>query len=200
MARLARRTFLGWLGALAAAIGARRGRAAPSHRDAGQPPSLAAGSLLALAQAVLPAELGPDGTAKAAREFSRWISEYRPGAELLHPYGSGEVTFAAASPLPTWRRQLTALETEARERFGKPWQSLGIPDRQALVRAALEGQRLGGMPVPLRAPHVAVALMSHWYDSAGATDLCYGVQIGVNQCRPLVHNARQPLPLARSGG
>jgi hypothetical protein len=42
---------------------------------------------------------------------------------------------------------------------------------------------------------VAVALVAHYYASPAATDLCYGASIGREQCRPLAHSRRQPLPL-----
>ncbi|MGQ0650553.1 MAG: hypothetical protein ACT4P7_23690 [Gemmatimonadaceae bacterium] len=203
MPRLSRRTFVGWLAAAGVLIGVRRASAAPlEERDgsAQQPGVLPEASLLALAQAVLPMELGAEGTAKAAREFSRWIVEYRPGAELLHAYGSDAISFAGPSPLDAWRTQLRALESQARTKFGQAWPALGVHDRQALVRAAIAGQRITAMPNALRAPHVSIAVMSHFFGSSLATDLCHGVQIGRNQCRPLVHNSRQPLPAAAGGG
>ena len=195
MPRLTRRTFLGWLGAVGALVGARRGRAS-SVSDAAQPAGLDPAVLLALAEAVLPGELGPGGTARAAREFARWIAEYRPGAELLHAYGSDEISYAGPTPLPEWRRQLAALDALARTHHGRSFTASGVDARRALVRTTLEGHRLTGMPAPLRAPHVAVALMSHFYGSSEATDLCYGVQLGPNECRPLAFNGRRPLPLA----
>ena len=199
MARLSRRTFLGWLGTLGALIGVRRAPAAvPAHLTA-QPRSLPRPALLALAAAILPSELGTEGLARATREFSRWVDEYRGGAELLHPYGSETISYATPLPLVAWRAQLTALDAAARHTHGAGWLSLGVPPRQALVRQALTGQTLRDMPAPQQASHIAVALLSHFYGSADATDLCYRAQIGKNQCRPLVHASRQPLPLSNGG-
>src|SRR4051812_90849 len=45
--------------------------------------------LEALGDAVLPAELGPYGTTRAANEFQQWMDGYRPGAEANHGYGTG---------------------------------------------------------------------------------------------------------------
>jgi hypothetical protein len=67
------------------------------------------------------------------------------------------------------------------------------------VRAALAGERGESLPSPLAAKHVALALLSHFYDSSAATDLCYESQIGRQQCRPLAAQAEKPTPLARRG-
>lgn len=199
MPRLSRRTFVGWIGALGAMIGARRVRADDSPRDSVQPAALPVVPLTAVAAAVLPSDLGADGTAKAVREFTRWVAEYHAGAEILHGYGTDELTTLPALPLAAWRTQLAALDTTATTAHRQGFQALGIAERQAIIRDALAGRRMTGMPEVAGAPHIAVALLSHFYDSADATDLCYGVQIGPKQCRPLVHNSRQPLPLARGG-
>jgi hypothetical protein len=152
--------------------------------------------VVALAAAVLPSELGRDGAAGAARRFTQWLAGYRAGAEVLHPYGSAEIELLPPSPAAAWRGQLSALDAAARRAHGAGFGSLGIGQRQALVRDALAGATLVGMPAPLSAPHVAVALMSHFHGSPEATDLCYRAQIRKGQCRPLVTSSRQPLPLA----
>ncbi len=59
--------------------------------------------------------------------------------------------------------------------------------------AELKVDRLGSVG---RAPHIAVALLAHFYASPEATDLCYQVKIGKETCRPLASSSRQPLPLA----
>lgn len=150
----------------------------------------------ALGDAVLPAELGPDGTARAVAEFQRWMDGYRPGAEANHGYGTGRIDSVAADPRPQWRAQLTALDAEAR-RAGASFASLSRERRQAIVRTALAGERGESLPSPLVARHVAVALLAHFYDSPAATDLCYDAQIGRQQCRPLAAQAQQPVALTR---
>jgi hypothetical protein len=194
---------VGWIGAAAALLGARRARGesrgSPGDGPVAQPAVLPQAALLALAEGVLPREIGVGGAARISREFTRWLSEYRPNAEILHSYGSGDLSWTGPSPAGRWRAQLGDLETAARKRFGQGWTSLGIPERQTLIRQALEASVPAGLPSPQRASHVAVALMSFYFGSPEATDLCYGVHVGRNQCRPLVHNAREPLPLARRG-
>jgi hypothetical protein len=123
---------------------------------------------------------------------------YRPGAEANHGYGTARIERLTADPRPQWQSQLAALDTEARRTRGQSFSALSLGDRQALVRAALAGERGGdALPSPLAARHVAVALLAHFYDSAVATDLCYESQIGRHQCRPLDGRRQPPVPLSR---
>ncbi|HEV8611963.1 MAG TPA: hypothetical protein VGQ73_00545, partial [Gemmatimonadales bacterium] len=73
----------------------------------------------------------------------------------------------------------------------------GMAERQALVRAALEGQRFGGLPALDRAPHLSIGLLAFFYGSPEANDLCYQARIGNQTCRPLGASAERPLPLVR---
>lgn len=202
MPRLSRRLFLGWLGGLLAAFGIARRRAdARSGRTSvgstpAQQPRLEAAHIQAIAEAVLPSALGPGGMAVAATAFRRWIDAYRPGAELVHGYGTGDIRFAGPSPAPRWQQQLTELDAAAHRAHGAPFARLAVAERQAVLREALPASLPARMPSPLAAPHVAIALLAHFYESADATDLCYERQIGKNKCRPLVHSSREPLPLA----
>jgi hypothetical protein len=205
MPRLSRRRFVSWMGAVAAALGVPRHvwarAAAPGPRrltddHAPQASPLDDGLLVALAAAVLPTELGDDGSRRAARAFAAWAGGYKAGAELLHGYGSAELRSTPPLPLDAWRRQLAALDADARQLHRAGFAGVGAGDRQALVRQALRGVRVAGMPAPAGATHVAVALLAHFYDSPGATDLCYRARIGRTQCRPLGTSSQRPLPLA----
>jgi len=208
MPRLSRRSFVAWLGSVAAAIGfGARGRSlsatptrTPPASDAPQVPALDAAVLAKLGDVVLPSELGADGVARVSRAFATWTANYRQDAELVHPYGSPNIRYTGESPAPRWREQLGALERAARERHNRAFTALTREQRDELVRAALATERLDRLPDPLGANHVAVALMAYYFGSAEATDLCYRVKIGKNQCRPLVHSAREPLPLATPRG
>jgi hypothetical protein len=198
---LSRRSFVGWLGGLAATLGlGQRGRAAAADvaplpaEPQGAP--LDAALLAALGDCVLPGELGSDGIARTTRGFSQWIAGYRRGAELVHPYGSATIRLTGESPLPAWREQLTALQREARTRHRGGFAALTRDQRRALVTAALDGERLNRMPDPLAAQHIAVALLAWYFRSPEAVDLCYRARIGPNQCRPLLNAPREPLPLA----
>jgi hypothetical protein len=145
--------------------------------------------LRALADAVLPSELGRAGTERAVAEFERWLAGYREGAEILHGYGTGELRRTGPSPALRWSAQLHDLGAGN-------FPSHTRAERQAIVRAALAGTGAGGLPQVDRAPHVAAGLLAHFYGSAAATDLCYQARVGVNTCRPLADAPRKPLPLA----
>ena len=201
MSRLTRRSFVSWFGAVTAALGVSR-RAAASGLEEPlaallplQPVALPPAALLALSQAVLPSEIGADGMTRAARDFSRWATGYRPGAEILHGYGSDKLMTAGESPVGAWSAQLHALDQLAREKHKEPFASLSITQRQDVVRAALASEKIAAMPSPLEATHVAVGLLSWYYASPDATDLCYEAKIAKNQCRPLVNSAREPVAI-----
>jgi len=194
------------LSALAAAVGVRK--SVPEAMAAGRGVELSpetatepldAVALTVLAEAVLPSQLGTDGTRRAAGAFGRWVSGYRSGAEVLHPYVSGVITRIAADPVGRWRRQLAELDSRARSAHSKAFTELDLETRQALVRQALVSEKGTRLPGPASASHVATAILSHFYGSAEAQDLCYEAQISKNRCRPLVNAARQPLPLAPRG-
>lgn len=146
-----------------------------------------AATLRALAEAILPSELGREGAARVAREFQRWIDNYREHAELVHGYGTSALRYAPPSPRAKWSAQLA----ELREIVGAP-----LASRREIVRARLKDVRTDRMPAVGAASHVAVALLSFYYQRSEATDLCYRAQVGREQCRPLSASSRAPLPLA----
>jgi hypothetical protein len=200
-ASLSRRAFVGWLGALPAA------RALPSleftRHLAGLRRALDPALLTSLAGAVLPSELGPEATRRVASAFARWADGYAPGAELDHPYGASDIARAGADPSPAWARQLATLERDARSRHGRGFARLTVAERQALVRMAIDGSAATttstqALPAVAAAPHVAIALMSHFFASSEATDLLYGVAIGKQRCRPLAAQRAKPVPLTRA--
>lgn len=209
-----RRTFLKQAAATAAAtaaaaIGAAAGAGAPETADAqpAQPSTpaqsartLGAALLAALGEAVLPESLGTAGRASAVRAFEAWIAGYRPVTEEMHGYGDAEITYTPPDPAPGWRAQLEGLDLLARRKHGRGFVGLDLVARRALLAAELPRSvaRLPGNP--LGASHVAIALLSHWAASSGATDLVYGARIGRATCRVLAESPRKPLPLARGGG
>ena len=155
--------------------------------------------LAALGDAVLPSQLGADGVKRAVDDFQRWMDGYQPDAEPVHGYGTDRIDRLPADPRPAWKTQLQSLDADARRSGGQSFAVLTRERRQALVRTALAGERGESLPSPLAAKHVALGLLAHFYDSSAATDLCYDVQIGRQQCRPLAAQAQRPTPLARRG-
>jgi hypothetical protein len=151
--------------------------------------------LRALGRVVLPSELGAASIERAVAGFERWIAGYREGAELLHDYGSGEIRKTGPSPALRWANQLRDLDATARKQ-GKSFTALNPRRQEELVRAALAGTKPGALPSVDRAPHVVVGLLAWFYGTPEAADLCYGVRIGRNGCRPLAESSQAPLPLA----
>lgn len=187
-----RRSFLKATGAAvsAAAVGAcapgsasRDGAAATADLD-GQ-------LLVALGEVVLPSDLGVTESEEAVRGFQRWAAGYEAVPELNHGYGTAEIRYGPPDPVPAWGAQLQALELEATKRHGSSFTTLEPVARDALVRRHI-GDEGPGVPPPLRARHVAVALLSHWLSTPAATDHCYGVLITPLTCRGLDNVSREP--------
>ncbi len=180
---LSRRAFLGWLASAfpAAAIVRRAHALAVEHlADDAQ-------ILRAIGEVVLPAELGVAGQHAAVANFQKWIAGYREGAELLHGYGTSALEFAGPTPATQWSAQIAKL--------GPSFASQSLNARRSTITAQLNqinNARIGNVG---RSPHVALALLSHFYASPGATDLCYESRIGKQTCRPLAASTRKPLPL-----
>lgn len=190
---LSRRRFLASLAAaLPLTAVARRAHAASVLHLVSEPATLDA-----LAEAVLPSELGRAGITRAAAAFRDWGANYRENAELVHGYGTARLRSTGPTPLTRWTTQLDDLEAQSRSRHQRRFHDLSVSDRTELVRAALDGQRLERMPAVGDASHVAVALLAHFYDSPPANDLCYKAQIGRSSCRPLSASPRKPLPLIK---
>lgn len=187
-----RRSFLKATGAVvsAAAVGAcapgnasRNGAAATTDLD---------GELLvALGEVVLPSDLGVTDREEAVRGFQRWAAGYEAVPELNHGYGTAEIRYGPADPVPAWRAQLQALDLEAAKRHGSSFATLALTERDALIRRNVSDDG-AGVPPPLRARHVAVALMSHWLSTPAATDHCYGVLVSPLTCRGLDDVSREP--------
>jgi hypothetical protein len=192
MSFLSRRAFLGTLAAaVPAAALVRRAHAAAIHDLVTSPRTLQA-----LGEAVLPAELGHTGTVAAVTDFQHWIAGYREGAELLHGYGTSRLERAGPTPATKWAAQLDALEEAARKEGARSFAALALDRRREIVRGELETLKTDRIPPVGRAPHIALALLGHWYGTADATDRCYEAHIGRLNCRPLAASVRKPLPLA----
>ena len=161
---------------------------------AGQAPNA---TLLAIGDAILPTELGATGSTRGVVAFEQWMAAYRPGAEANHGYGTGKIERLPADPRPTWQAQLVALDAESRRRHGRSFAEASREQRQTIVRAALASERGEALPSAVRARHVALALLAHFYDSSEAADLCYDAAIGRQQCRPLDAQRQQPVAISR---
>jgi hypothetical protein len=156
--------------------------------------------LRALADVVLPAELGDAEREGVVAGFATWLSEYLPVPELPHGYGSPEILYGPPDPLPRWSSQLEALDLEARQAHGAGFAELDTSNRRALLERALRGApaSLPDRPGALEADHVAIGLLGYFFGSSEATDLCYGRGIGGFLCRPLGASPERPPELPGS--
>jgi hypothetical protein len=150
--------------------------------------------LRAVAEVVLPSELGAPMREEAVADFEAWANAYEPVAEMNHGYGTSEILYGPPDPVPAWTAQLEALELETQKRTGSAFAALTPNARRALLeRQGLDGGN--GMPNPLGAQHVAVALMAHWFGSADAKDRCYERRIGEQTCRGIDSAPAEPREL-----
>jgi len=149
-------------------------------------------TLDAVAEAILPSELGPGGMRRALAGFRQWLAEYRPAAEVNHGYGTGELGYTPAHPGPGWAAQLEALDLEAQQRYGAGFVELTAEQRREMLRGHLARERAASLPDPADARHVALGLLAHFYASPQAADLCYRASIGRFGCRPLTEVGRRP--------
>ena len=174
MSDIDRRTFIAALATLPAAA------AWPAHAA-----GVRAASLHSVADAILPSALGDAGIASAADQFRGWLDRYQPGAELDHGYGSGTLRYAPADPRPQWTAQLEELDADARTQHNRAFDALDRPTRRTLVAARLTATNADRLTSPLGARHVALALLSWFYTTPTAHDLCYQARITPLTCRPL---------------
>ena len=165
-----------------------------SRTDGAAPVPLPAETLRAVAEAVLPDELGDDGRERAVRAFERWSDALEPVAELSHPYLVPEIRYSGPDPRPGWVAQLEGLEKECESRHGAALSEVGVPGRRELVAGPL-GEAGPGLGAPQNADHVGLALMAHFFGSAIATDLCYGRAIRRELCRSIKGAEDEPAPL-----
>lgn len=177
-----RRTFLKRSGAALSAAAVSGCLPNSAERQESSTAPLHAEVLRAVAQVVLPSDLEDASREEAVQAFEQWVSEYEPVAELNHGYGTSEIRYSPPDPAPAWQAQLEALDLEADRRMGTSFAALDMPGRRELItRQGLDES--SGLPNPLRARHVAVALMAHWFRSSDAADRCYERRIAERSCR-----------------
>ncbi len=164
-----RRTILQWLAGL---IPAARAWSQTSGFPATQ-----ANTLKNLAALVLPAGVEAD---KIAENFGRYVREYRAGADTDHGYGNTRVRPKPPSPAPEYLRQLTAFPS---------------PLTRVAVEKSLEDAHIKDLPRLPDGKNVVADLMSFYFRSADANDLCYRAAIKRDTCRGFEGSSKEPAPL-----
>ena len=151
--------------------------------------------LRAVGEVVLPSELGSNGLNEVITQFIAWAEGYRAGAERNHGYGTANIGTLPDDPVPVWLLQLAQLNGAAQQQHGGAFTTVDRAVRTSLIEAALADDRSLGSPLGAR--HVVLALMSWFYASPRAEDLCYRARIGRESCRPLPVVTAPPAPLER---
>jgi hypothetical protein len=190
-ARMQRRTLLQLLAAAAAWV------RMPVPSAFAQAPSLSAvheARVRALAEVVLPGELGAAGRAAVVDGFVRWIRNYREGAEMDHGYGFTRLRRTPAPPAAKYASHLEALERAARAR-GAAFEALDAAGRRAVVADAVNAAKVARLPARPTGDHVATDLMAFYFQSGEANDLAYRAAIGRDSCRGLPDSDHSPRPL-----
>ena len=150
-------------------------------------PGEQARTLEALGLVVLPASIGRDAATKAVEQFEHWVQGYRPGADTDHGYGFTRVVPLPGSPAPKYLEQLRDLQGAL---------SATDPEqRRAAVVDALNKAGVKELSNIPRGAHVAADLMSFYFHSSDANDLCYDARIERFRCRGVEHSNVPPPPL-----
>lgn len=192
MTELNRRAFLKTVAAAVPAVAAGTAAGCAPQRAAAGAGALDHRTMLAVAEVVLPEELGAEGMARAASGFESWVAGYQPAAEVTHGYGTGELEYTPAHPGPGWAAQLDALDLEAKARLGSSFATLPHDQRDQMIRRQLARERGDRLPDPAQARHVAVGLLAWWAQTPEATNLCYQAKINPYTCRPLSAQSERP--------
>ncbi len=152
--------------------------------------------LVALADAVLPQELGAEGRARAVDQFLRWTRDYKAGADRDHGYGMTALRTLPASPAEQYPAQLADLDRRA----GGAFTSLALAERQRVAREAIAAAAVRDLPSRPSGGHIATDLMSHYFHGAAANDRAYGRAIGRGACRALGGSDARPAVLSPATG
>jgi hypothetical protein len=150
-----------------------------------------------VAQAVLPKEIGAAGHKEALVAFMAWIHDHDAGRYLEHGYGHTRIAKSAKAPVDKYPDQLQALEAAAHRQHAKAFGALDLAERRSLITEAFAALKIEGFGERPSGRHVATDLMSHYFSSIEANDLCYEAEIGRDSCRSLAGSGERPEPLVK---
>jgi hypothetical protein len=137
-----------------------------------------------VAATVLPSAIGNKGHNDAVDNFLRWIREYKEGVALSHGYGEPRLVKSGPTPAPGYTKQLIALQQAAQTRGGR-FGALPLEMRRQLLDEAFTTADVRNLPGRPDGKHVVSDLMSHFFRSSAANDLCYNARIGRNTYRAI---------------
>jgi hypothetical protein len=154
-------------------------------------------TLAAIAEVVLPSEIGADGRKEAVSAFTRWIRNYKEGVDTDHGYGNTRIRSTGPSPARNYPAQIAALDAAARAKGAASFAAASADDRRALIEAAIATAKVERLPSRPTGAHVATDLMGHYFNSSAGSDLCYRAAIGRDTCRGLPGSQDKPAALRR---
>ena len=191
-----RRTLLKAIGALFVAR-----QATPAAGAAGQaitaPAAFAAAevaTLGAIAEVVLPSTLTSDDRRLAVRAFVSWFTNYTPGADMGHGYGSSALRGPSGpSPIARYPPQFAALTAAANERGAATFAALPTPARREVVEAFLnQPQPVNRLPAQPTGANLVADFMGWYFNSQDGWNLCYRAEINRDTCRTLDSSEKAP--------
>jgi hypothetical protein len=151
-------------------------------------------NLRALADVVLPQEIGEQGRDAAVRAFLTWARDYRADVATDSGYGFPRLRRTPPSPTARYAAQLDALDRQARAR-NHSFTDLPRDERRVLVEAAIAEAKVERLPSRPDGGHVASDLMGFYFNSIEANDVAYRAKIGRDMCRGLAGSENKPAPL-----
>jgi hypothetical protein len=146
----------------------------------------------AIAEAVLPAEADRKAAVTA---FTRWIANYKEGADTDHGYGNTRVRSTGPSPARNYAAQIAALEAAAKAKGATGFVAASLDQRRAIVEAAITDAKIERISARPTGAHIITDLMGHYFNSPVAQDLCYRAAIGRDACRGLPGSEKKPTSL-----
>lgn len=143
----------------------------------------------AVADVVLPTEIGAEARARVVTAFIRWLRDYRAGADMDHGYGFTRLRRTAASPVAKYAPQFAALDARA---GAQGFARLSADARRVILEEAIAAARIDRLPGRPDGGHIATDLMAFYFNSAEAHDLAYRAAIGRDTCRGLEGSQERP--------
>src|SRR5262245_39957014 len=153
------------------------------------PPLPDEAAVRAIAEVVLPSEIGSDGRARVVTSFIAWLRDYRAGADMDHGYGFTRLRRTPTSPAAKYADQLKTLEARAgAERFPR----LAVDARRTILEEAIAGAKIDRLPGRPDGGHIATDLMAFYFNSEEAHDRAYRAAIRRDSCRGLEGSGERP--------
>ncbi len=181
-----RRTFLNWLGWLlpASSLLGRSAWAGPLVRtlqfDEGE-----VATLRRIGASALPSSLSESDVNRVVADFLRWFREYSSGAKMPHEPERLDAPRTPEIAVEVYEAQLRAIAAA-----GQNAASL-----TAVMQKALADADIDDLPPRPDGRHIVSDLMSFYFGSSEANDLCYEADIGRMTCRGLPGAGDEPPPL-----